>query len=144
LSYQGCLEKDFLEKLEEYDMYDIVHKAGVVQYVFLDNLHNYHPDFLLNQSNYFEIKSTWTYDKKGKDNDLRLINNLKWKSVLETKKDNRFFVVWDKKHIEELFLNDFEKLSIYDSFYLPDRLKEFNKQNLQSLLQLSLNPTLVF
>ena len=43
-----------------------------------------------------EIKSSWTYDKNGKDQKLRLINEIKRDSVIELGYDYRILINKDK------------------------------------------------
>jgi len=78
----------------------------------------------------FEIKSIYTYDYNG-DINIRVKNNLKWKAALEA--GYKFIVVWDKKYLMSLDLNDIE--NIEDSLYLEHKFEEFNKENLFNILE---------
>jgi hypothetical protein len=129
LSYQGSFELDFLDKLVEFGLFDKVRKADVITYCGFDNEnHVYHPDFVFGNNNYLEIKSSWTYDNNNKNKEIRELNNLKWKSLLEQKQNDNFFIIWNKKYIQQIFLDDF---NVHDNFYLlKNRFVEFNKENL--------------
>jgi hypothetical protein len=47
---------------------------------FCNQIHYYFSDFIY-ANNTIEIKSSWTYNRNGKDKILELINESKWQSV---------------------------------------------------------------
>jgi hypothetical protein len=133
ISYQGGNEEDFLDKLVEFDMFKNLIKTSPITYISIDNKeHYYHPDFLMFDKVYFEIKCKWTYDGNDKDLLGRYKNNLKWKFLLQTVENSKLFIIWDMNYIQQVFLKDFETI---ENFYQKEKFIEFTKENLLNLLK---------
>lgn len=131
LLFQGKFEEDFLEKMKQFSLLDIVENSPRIQYKNVIRS-SWTPDFKV--FNFiFEIKSDWTYDGKGKYLNDRIINNKKWKAVLE--QGYHFIVVWNKEYLMELESEDIKNLE--DSLYLEHKFVDFNKENLKKLISSS-------
>ena len=130
LYYQGEFEKKFLDFCSKISLIELVKNPSRFVY-FYKSEHYYFADYTI-LGIIFEIKSNWTYDNNGKDIELRKINNLKWKSVLE--QNLEFFVVWNNKFIMKLELNDFLIRNIEDSLFIKENFKEFNEENFLKII----------
>lgn len=80
LYYNGSYEKYFLELIEEKGLLNEVQPGQNFEYEHNGEKHVYHTDFFFRGKN-IEIKSGWTYNKNGKDQELQDINETKWQSV---------------------------------------------------------------
>jgi hypothetical protein len=80
LIYQGSYEKYFLELMEQCGQIDLIKNGKKYEYFFCNQIHYYFSDFIY-ANNTIEIKSSWTYNRNGKDKILELINESKWQSV---------------------------------------------------------------
>lgn len=77
--YQGLYEKRFLEQCLANG--DEIQRGTQLKYVSLDGKeHRYTPDFIVN-GDIYEIKSDWTWDNKGKNKKLRVVNKLKLRAA---------------------------------------------------------------
>lgn len=80
INYQGSYEKYFLELIEEKGLLDEVRPGQSFEYEWKGQKHTYHTDFVF-RGRHIEIKSVWTYNKNGDDQELQSLNESKWKSV---------------------------------------------------------------
>ena len=83
LTYQGSYEKYFLELMDYKGLLDMVFVGKSYNYILNNKEYVYYSDYLFNNFT-IEIKSGWTYDKNGLDLELRLKNETKWKSVIDS------------------------------------------------------------
>lgn len=95
--YNGSYEKYFLELMEEKGLLSEVSNGDSFVYISKEKEHTYHVDFKF-RGRQIEIKSTWTYNKNGKDQDLQDINEAKWNSARESGAD--FIVLMDKSEVK--------------------------------------------
>jgi len=102
LTYQGSYEKYFLEQIDEKGLLHKVLNGKSYNYILNEKKHVYHSDYWFNDS-VIEIKSTWTFNRNGKDKNLELKNEAKIKTVKESG-ENIFFLK-SKKEINE-FINN--------------------------------------
>jgi hypothetical protein len=95
---QGGLEKKFLNNMERFDYIKLIRRAKTLHFISpKDNKeHDYFPDFEYKEY-IFEIKSTWTYDRSGRDTELRIFNNSKFKYTLMQNK--KLILIFDNKKI---------------------------------------------
>jgi len=82
LTYQGSYEKYFLELLEYRQMLQNVSNGKIYTYEFTGKKRTYYSDFCVNDTT-IEIKSSWTYNRNGKDLNLQMKNETRWKRVRE-------------------------------------------------------------
>ena len=101
LTYQGSYEKYFLEQIESIGRLSDIKNGKSYVYILNEKKHIYYSDYWFNNS-VIEIKSTWTYNRNGKDKDLEIKNKTKIKTVKEFG-DNIVFLK-SKKEINE-FIN---------------------------------------
>lgn len=80
LTYQGSYEKYFLELMEDSGLLNDVSNGKSYNYKLNNKLMAYHSDFLFNNQT-IEIKSSWTYNRNGKDKLLELKNETRWQTV---------------------------------------------------------------
>lgn len=80
LYYQGTYELYFLENIEKIGFINELNNGKQYKYIFNEKQHTYHSDFYFQEST-IEIKSSWTYNKNGKDKNLQKINETKWEAV---------------------------------------------------------------
>lgn len=80
INYQGSYEKYFLELIEEKGLLNEVKPGHSFEYEWKGEKHTYHTDFVF-RGRHIEIKSGWTYNKNGDDQELQNLNESKWKSV---------------------------------------------------------------
>lgn len=101
LIYQSSYEKYFLERMEKIGLLNKIKRGPTLKYVWENKNHLYYPDFILNNT-IIEIKSSWTYNKCGKDKKLQLLVNTK----LEAAKDKGYktIILFSKKEIDA-FIN---------------------------------------
>jgi hypothetical protein len=97
LYYNGSYEKFFLESMEEKGLLNELSNGDSFIYIINDTEHTYHVDFKF-RNKQIEIKSGWTYNKNGKDVELQVLNETKWKSVIES--GNDLIVLIDKSEIK--------------------------------------------
>jgi len=107
LYYQGSLEKNFLDQVNQLGFLDQIVRSKQLFYELDGQRHLYHVDYQFNDV-LFEIKSCWTYDSKGKDLYLRRKNNSKWKAAVF--QGYELYIIWDKKWISFLHKNDFDNI----------------------------------
>jgi hypothetical protein len=88
----------------------------------------YHSDFFMH--NIFEVKSCYTYDKNGKNINDRINNNLKWKAALE--QGYGLVIVWDKKYLMELTLDDFDEID--RNLYILNKCVNFNEKEIKKMI----------
>lgn len=87
--------------LKNYDECDLLfgpkeinRELGIIRYNFKGNNHKYFPDFFIKSENkIIEVKSTWTFDRKGKDSELRHINKLKECACIGRGLDFKFMIM---------------------------------------------------
>jgi len=102
--YQGSYELFFLEKLEEKFGLNILSNIPKFTYILNGISHTYFPDFYIKELNLIiEIKSTWTFNKNGKDKISEIRNITKWNSVKN--KNYIFKALFTKKEIVK-FINN--------------------------------------
>jgi len=65
------------------ELLDMVFVGKSYNYILNNKEYVYYSDYLFNNFT-IEIKSGWTYDKNGLDLELRLKNETKWKSVIDS------------------------------------------------------------
>lgn len=108
LFYQSSYEFLFLESMEKNNLLTLVKNGLRFNYLIDCVDHYYFSDFYLPELNTIvEIKSSWTYDKNGKDLKLREINQIKKNSVESSGLGFNFLI--GKKNILEFvnsILND--------------------------------------
>jgi len=80
LTYQGSYELYFLEQMELKGLLGEVGPGKSYKYSIGHDAHMYHTDFFFRGQN-IEIKSNWTYNKNGADQELQLLNEVKWQAV---------------------------------------------------------------
>ena len=80
LTYQGSYEKYFLELMDDKGLLNDISNGKSYNYKFNNKIRAYHSDFLFNNIT-IEIKSSWTYNKNGKDDLLKLKNETRWQTV---------------------------------------------------------------
>lgn len=102
LTYQGTYEKFFLDEIERVGFLNKVKNGKNYSYILKNKIHIYYSDFELNNTT-IEIKSNWTYNKNGKDKDLELENETKWKSVVEF--GDKIIVLKTKKEIKDYVIS---------------------------------------
>jgi len=100
--YQGSYEKYFLEQMEYKNLLSKVVNGKCYEYYLNGKKHKYHVDFLYIDLN-IEIKSSWTYNKNGKDKKLELENENKWKAIVDN--GDKIIVLFSKKQIFEFVQN---------------------------------------
>jgi hypothetical protein len=73
LGYQSTYELRFLKYCEEKGILDKIERGPKIQYTGIDKTtHTYFVDYKLKDSNkIFEIKSSYIYNKRKKENDLK-------------------------------------------------------------------------
>jgi len=95
IPYQGTYEKIFLESLSNKNIERI--KRGNKAVYFIDGKQKtYYPDFVI-ENTVYEIKSKWTWDNKGKNKRLRVINKLKLRSA--KRQGHNVILVLDHKQL---------------------------------------------
>jgi hypothetical protein len=93
LYYQGTYELYFLENIEKKGLLSLVSNGLRFEYLLEDNSHYYFSDFYIKKLNkIIEIKSPWTYDRNGKDQKLKEINEMKKNCVTEFGLDFEFLI----------------------------------------------------
>jgi hypothetical protein len=102
LVYQGAYEKFFLEEMEKIGFLNKIKNGKKYNYILKNKIHIYYSDFEFNNIT-IEIKSNWTYNKNGKDKDLELENETKWKSVVEF--GDKIIVLKSKKEIKDYIIS---------------------------------------
>jgi hypothetical protein len=86
LFYQGSYERHFLNLMEKANKINLIGNGKKYEYLFDNKSHYYFSDFkYLNYT--IEIKSSWTYNRNGKDKILEQINETKWQSVRDSDDD---------------------------------------------------------
>ena len=106
IKFQGSYELYFLEKMEEHNMINDVSNGITISYIHNKKTKSYHIDFQYKKI-FIEIKSTWTYNKNGKDKEMELINKAKWNTV--RKSGLKLKVLFSKKEIDN-FIKILSKL----------------------------------
>ena len=96
LYYNGSYEKYFLELLEEKGLLHEVSSGQSFEYEWQDKTHIYHTDFTF-KGKQIEIKSGWTYNKNGKDQELQLLNEAKWRFA---RKQENLIILINKSEIK--------------------------------------------
>lgn len=96
--YQSSYELLFLELIEEKGLLRDVKKPKRFIYEFKNETYVYNPDFLFREVT-IEIKSTWTYNRNGKDKVLEAKNHAKWNSV--ELNEEKIIVLMTKKEIKK-------------------------------------------
>lgn len=85
LYYQSTYELYFLENMERRGLLNLIKNGLRFKYLLENNNHYYFSDFYIEKLNKIvEIKSTWTYDKNGKDQELKSLNEIKKKTVIDS------------------------------------------------------------
>lgn len=83
INYQGSYELCFLEQMEKIDLINEVSRGQSFKYLWEGEQTIYYSDFLF-RGKIIEIKSTYTYNKGGKDIELGLKNEAKWQAVRDS------------------------------------------------------------
>lgn len=96
ITYQGSYELYFLEQMQNCNLLSEVENGKSYTYSFNDEEHVYHTDFFFRGQN-IEIKSNWTYNKCGSDQELQNLNESKWKAVRDS--GDRIMVLMEKGEI---------------------------------------------
>ena len=82
LYYRGSYELLFIKEYEKRFDIDDLTNCFSIKYEMDGKTKIYFPDFLITPKNLIiEIKSPWTYDNNGKNEELRNINNKKWEAA---------------------------------------------------------------
>jgi hypothetical protein len=82
LYYRGTYELLFITEFEKRYPIEELQNCFAIKYEYNNKTKIYFPDFLVkNKKIIIEIKSPWTYDNNGKNEELRTINNKKWESA---------------------------------------------------------------
>lgn len=82
LYYRGSYELLFITEFEKRFPIETLENCFAIKYENDDKPKIYFPDFLIKNKNIIiEIKSGWTYDNNGKNEELRNINNKKWEAA---------------------------------------------------------------
>ena len=102
LYYQGTYELYFIELVDKIGLIHELKNGKQYTYYLDDVKHTYHTDFYFKNKN-IEIKSSWTYNKNGKDKNLEFINHTKWESV--KKIGNKINILIGKKAIKKYIDN---------------------------------------
>jgi len=103
LYYQSTYELYFLENMEKKGLLNLVRNGLRFKYLLEDNNHYYFSDFYIEKLNkIIEIKSSWTYDRNGKDQKLKEINEIKKNCVIKSGFNFEFLI--GKKNVM-CFLN---------------------------------------
>jgi hypothetical protein len=102
LTYQGSYEKTFLELMEEKGFLNLISNGKHYEYKLKNKKHIYYSDYLFVETT-IEIKSSWTYNKNGKDKDLELENETKWQSVRNF--GDKIIILKSKKEIKNFLEN---------------------------------------
>ena len=97
LIYQGSYEKYFLEQIESVNLLNRVKRGPTLRYVWKEKEYIYYPDFILDNT-VIEVKSTWTYNKHGKDKELQKLNETKWSAAINS--NYKFVALLSKKEID--------------------------------------------
>jgi hypothetical protein len=127
LYFQGSLEKHFLDMANEIGLLDLLKNGPIIKYNFQNTIKTYKTDFICNNL-IFEIKSIWTYDARGRDSQLRLKNNLKFKTTLEN--GFRFILIHSRDFYVEVTL---DKLKNIQNDLLSIK-NNFNKEVLKNII----------
>ena len=103
LYYRGSYELLFIKEYEKrFDINDLSNCFSV-KYEIDEKIKIYFPDFLIRPKNLIiEIKSPWTYDNNGKNEELRNVNNKKWEAA-QSLKDYDFLPLKSKDEIRLWF-----------------------------------------
>ena len=103
LYYRGSYELLFIKEYEKrFDINDLTNCFSV-KYEIDGKTKIYFPDFLITPKNLIiEIKSSWTYDNNGKNEELRNVNNKKWEAA-QSLKDYDFLPLKSKDEIRLWF-----------------------------------------
>ena len=101
LTSQGSYELYFLNLMNNKSLINEIHQGKSFTYKFNSKIHTYHADFYFRNIN-IEIKSTWFYNKNGKDINLQNKNQIKWDTVRNL--GEQIIVLMSKKEIEN-FVN---------------------------------------
>lgn len=80
LDYQGSYELHFLNRMNAAGLVNQVSMPEPFSYTLSGVSAVYNPDFLF-RGDIIEIKSDWTYDRKGTNKELREKNEAKWAAV---------------------------------------------------------------
>jgi hypothetical protein len=80
--YRSKSEYKFLLMCEKYGILQHVQNCDIsIRYSYNEYEYIYYPDFIIGQNNIIEIKTSWSYNKNGKDKELGLKNDAKWESA---------------------------------------------------------------
>lgn len=96
--YQGSYEFLFLKLMDEKGFLPEISVPKTVNYTLNNNMHVYFPDFQF-RGQIIEIKSTWTYNKNGKDKLLEDENESKWSAVRDS--GEKLIVLMSKEEIKK-------------------------------------------
>jgi hypothetical protein len=112
LKYQGSFELYFLEQMENIGLLKEIQRGPNFKYIWNDKETRYYSDFLF-RGKVIEIKSTWTYDKNGKNKEMGLKNEAKWQAVRNSGKQIDIIISNIKKvEILEYVKNLSEQLNL--------------------------------
>ena len=98
LTSQGSYELYFLKLMKEKGLISEVFNGNSFCYLLNSKKHIYHSDFYFRNIN-IEIKSTWFYNKNGKDLNLQEKNESKWSAVRDS--GENIVVLMSKKEIKK-------------------------------------------
>lgn len=103
--YQSKLELLFLELARKHNILNKIKRPNFVNYFFDGKKRKYFPDYSIDNL-YIEIKSSYTYNKNGKDKYIESKNNCKFEAV--KKLGIEFKLLIDKEQIIEYFKENYE------------------------------------
>lgn len=127
LYFQGRLEKQFLDMINELGLLKFIKNGPTIRYTVQNKNRIYRADFIYCDYLIFEIKSIWTYDSRGMDIEKRIITNSKIKATLE----NGFeYILMFDKYLVNVTL---EKISNIKNNLLDEK-RYFDKKSLKKIL----------
>ncbi len=109
LDYQGSYELHFLNKINELGLIQEISIPQPFTYTINGLSCVYNPDFLF-RGDIIEIKSSWTYDKNGKDKKLREKNEAKWAAVRAS--GQNIIILKSIQEIDEFVKNLYSRYNI--------------------------------
>ncbi len=101
IKYQGKYELYFLERMDEINLINEISNGQTIKYIYENKKRTYHIDFKYKNIS-IEIKSSWTYNKNGKDKILENKNKTKWEFAKNNKINLK--ILFSKKDIDN-FIN---------------------------------------
>jgi len=99
---QGSFELYFVELMDKHGFINELTNGKSYNYILNKEQHVYHSDFIFKEK-IIEIKSSWTYNKNGKDKELELENETKWQAVRD--KGDDIVILFSKEEIKNYVEN---------------------------------------